>query len=797
MIAAEHWRARAGTAGRPGLVRTLGQKLVPGIAGMVALTLVVVTTVLLQLATEQDRSAVEHSRQLVIAALEARKAEIPRSVQDYAYWGDAYRNLHLNLNTAWAYDQGNVGASLRDALGLDFAFVIGPDGQTSYAVIDGKLVGEDAHRRLRGGLDRLVSQVRAGIGDAPEPSIELLEADGAPAIVGAAMLTPGGDATVQPAPGPPSVLIFADVLGPAKLAALGTLHFVEGLRVVRPGEVSATQLPLATLDGTPLPGLTWRQPTPGRDLLRKVLPWLVFSIVAMGPLSWLVLRRAASEASHRALEESEARFRGTFENAAVGIAHVGLDGVWLRVNRRLGEIVGYTQEELLAQGLEKVAQLEGMAPSPGRAERLLSGEIPFDHVERCGTHKDGHLVWISQTTSVQHDAGGRPLYLIVVIEDITERKQAETVKGRFLAMISHEIRTPLNGILSVNDLLRDTALDPSQQEYLRLQHEAGQTLLVVINDILDFSKLEADKIAITPEPVDVRELVRSCVAPFAGTAAGKGLGLETELDPALPSLILLDQARMRQVMGNLLSNAIKFTAQGEVRLRARCGTAADGKRRIEVEVEDTGIGIPPDKLGELFTPFTQADSSIARRFGGTGLGLAIAKMLVERQGGTIGVTSVPERGSTFWFSLPLLEAEVQARDAVTIDVGRQGAARILLVEDTLTNRRLVSAMLQGAGHEVEAVEDGRAAVERAAAGGFDLILMDVQMPVMDGLEATSRIRALPPPAGQVPILAFTANALMEGRARCLEAGMDGIVLKPIKRAALLEAVQAHVAAKAA
>jgi PAS domain S-box-containing protein len=780
MMAAERWRTGAGT---------LGQRLVPGIVGMVALTLVVVTTVILQIATEQDRVAAEHARQLVVAALEARKAAIPRSVQDYAYWGDAYRNLHVRLNTAWAYDQGNFGASLRAALGLDLAFVIGPHGQTTYAVIDGKLVREHAPGRLRGGLDRLIRQARAGIGDAPEPVIALLEADGAPAIVGAAMLTPGGDATVRPIPGPASVLVFADVLAPAKLAAVGASHFVEGLRVVRPGEELAPLLPLATLDTTPLPGLTWRQPTPGRDLLRQVLPWLLFAIVAMGPLSWFVLRRAASEASHRALAESEARFRGTFENAAVGIAHVGLDGVWLRVNRRLGEIVGYAREELLRHGLENVAHLEGTAPSPEQAERLRSGEIPFDHVERRGVHKDGHPVWISQTTSVQHDAGGRPLYLIVVIEDITKRKRAETVKSRFLATMSHEIRTPLTAILGFTDLLARSKLSAEQQEQLGIVRDTGRVLLTVVNDILDLSKLEAGKMSLERIPVDLAGLLREALATVELLGAEKGLAFRLELAPDLPHRVESDPVRLRQVVGNLLANALKFTARGSVTLRARA-VGQDGPAvRVRVEVEDTGIGVAREDLPRLFSMFEQADQTTTRRFGGTGLGLAIAKRLVEAMGGAIGAASRPGVGSTFWCELPLEPASPEEQPLPSPATTRAAPGRtleVLVVDDIATNRMLLRALLQSLGHAPTLAEDGVRAAAMAARGRFDLILMDLHMPGMDGFMAAQAIRSGGGPNATTPIVALSADVLPETASACRAAGMDGHLAKPIDRPRLRE-----------
>ena len=364
---------------------------------------------------------------------------------------------------------------------------------------------------------------------------------------------------------------------------------------------------------------------------------------------------------------------------------------------------------------------------------------------------------------------------------------ANRAKSEFLATISHEIRTPLNSILGFADLVADDpGLSAESRRRLGLIGHSGRSLVEIINDLLDYSKLEAGRMELNPEPLAPAALLRDAVAIAAPAAEAKGLALHVEITGGdETALFALDETRLRQVLLNLVSNAIKFTCDGAVTARLDLSLPD----RLRFRVTDTGIGIAPEVQARLFQRFTQADSSISRGFGGTGLGLAISKALVTRMGGEIGVESAPGQGSCFWVELPAQPAEAVVVDDLAPPLASNaGGARVLLVDDHPVNRELGHALLTLGGYEVVTAEGGAEAVALARGEAFDLILMDVHMPDMDGLAATRAIRALPAPWSAAPILALSADAMPEQVARCLAAGMDGHVAKPIVRDALLAAV---------
>jgi signal transduction histidine kinase/CheY-like chemotaxis protein len=403
-------------------------------------------------------------------------------------------------------------------------------------------------------------------------------------------------------------------------------------------------------------------------------------------------------------------------------------------------------------------------------------------------------LWSGHQKALERAEAGRR----EAVEARGEAERAARAKGDFLATMSHEVRTPMNAVLGAAGLLRRTRLNAPQAEYVEMISGAGAVLMNVLNDVLDLSKIEAGRFQILPEPTDLHALVRRCADLWGPQAEAAGLTFDVRIDSSTPATVQVDAARLSQILFNLLSNAVKFTASGEVGLAVEAVAAEGDRMLLTFTVSDTGRGIAPEVMPRLFDAFEQADPSISREFGGTGLGLAISQRLATLMGGRITVRSEPGQGSAFEL---VLEAEV-GDGAGASDPSQDGAVllrpglRILVAEDNAVNRRIVEALLSPLGAAITFAGNGAEALAILQTQTFDVVLMDIQMPVVDGVEATRRLRASGGPNAGVPVIALTANVMEEQCQAYAEAGMDAWTPKPVDARCLLQAISAAVESSA-
>ncbi|KAF0233597.1 MAG: multi-sensor hybrid histidine [Desulfovibrionaceae bacterium] len=543
----------------------------------------------------------------------------------------------------------------------------------------------------------------------------------------------------------------------------------------------------------------------------------------------LIIDITERKMAEQALTDSEARYRRLLGSVTSYIYTVTIDaGEAVRTVHGMGceAVTGYTSEEYDADPYlwHKMIHPEDREAVIDCCRRALSGEGSAEFEHRI-SHKDGSVRWISTTIVPRRDASGRMTAYDGLIVDITERRRiknelqrakdaaeaASKAKSEFMANMSHEIRTPMNAILGLTKLVLRRDLSAEQREFLEGVMDAGASLMQIINDVLDFSKIEAGRLDLESDPFALRPLLDKIMKSFAHQARSKGLALKLHVDASVPDALQGDPGRLRQVVVNLVGNALKFTRQGVVELSVwpqppvQSGEENDArveKTQLLFMVRDTGIGIAKDKLESVFESFTQADSSTTKLFGGTGLGLAISKKLIGMMRGDIWVESEPDKGATFKFTAvfttPSSEDEAcgAAAQAVSAGIRRIGDVsghmplRILVAEDDRMNQMFAETFLKDAGHTVAIAANGKQAVEMLGAGHYDLILMDISMPVMDGMETTRMIRASRSGTfdPDIPIVVMTAHALKGDRERFLASGANGYVAKPVEPEDLTRAV---------
>jgi two-component system, sensor histidine kinase and response regulator len=527
---------------------------------------------------------------------------------------------------------------------------------------------------------------------------------------------------------------------------------------------------------------------------------LGLGIVAI--LAYLVQRHFSARLK---ADRLQARLAAIVESSDDAIISKNLNGIIQTWNAGAERLFGYRTEEVVGRSITLLLPPERLQEEVQILARVRSGQR-VDHMETVRVAKDGRRIDVSLTVSPVKNRIGRIIGASKIARDISDRKRAEgelkaakeaaeaanMAKSQFLANMSHELRTPMNAILGMTDLALGEELSPALRDYLQTSKQSADGLLRLVNEILDLSRIEAGGFHLESAPFDLARTVEQAVRTLDLWACEKGLKLLCELGD-VPTQLVGDPLRLRQILVNLVGNAVKFTSQGTVIVSA----AVEGEKGknivVRFAVADTGIGIAPEDQERIFAPFTQADASTTRRHGGTGLGLTISRRLVDFMGGRIWVESMPGKGSIFRFTAQLglqEQAMNAAESAQAVAETPSRLLQVLLAEDTPANQKLCIYILSKRGHAVHVAHDGQQALEALEQQNFDVVLMDVQMPVMDGFLATQAIRNLADPKkARVPIIALTAHALTGDAERCLGAGMDDYISKPINRGELIERVE--------
>jgi PAS domain S-box-containing protein len=521
-----------------------------------------------------------------------------------------------------------------------------------------------------------------------------------------------------------------------------------------------------------------------------------------------VVRELTPDGRAEAAFRQSERYRAILDQIEDGCCVVDLRGNYLFVNDAFCRLYGFDKREILGSNFRQSADPERVDKVREMYSQVFTTGQPIRAFEYQIVPRGRSAIFVEQSISLERDALGKPVGFLAITRDITERKRAQQelahakelaesanrAKSEFLANMSHEIRTPMNGIIGMTALALDTDLTPQQADCLQTIRSQADSLLIIVNDILDFSKIESRRIELERMTFALDEMVSDVVKPLAVRARQKGIELTSGIATDAPPLLVGDPVRVKQILTNLVANAVKFTERGSVALAVTVDARDGDRATLHFRVSDTGIGIPADQQTTIFEPFRQVDGSMTRRFGGTGLGLAISATLVDLMGGRLFVESELGAGSTFHFVAPFTTARPGATAGTP--PARPALAppsrvfRVLVAEDNIVNQRVAAGLLTRRGHQVTVVANGREAIAALQRDAFDLVLMDVQMPDMDGFEATAAIRARERDTGQhVRIVAMTAHAMTGDRDRCLAAGMDGYLSKPIDQRSLFDVVE--------
>jgi PAS domain S-box-containing protein len=501
--------------------------------------------------------------------------------------------------------------------------------------------------------------------------------------------------------------------------------------------------------------------------------------------------------SEQRLQETVERYTSLKKYNHDAIVSFDLKGRIMNANAMAERMMGRRVADMIGTSIANIIGEYNLERIFADNEQYSEIESTIDHI----FHNDGHSVEVLVTIA-PIIVNKRNIGFYLLAKDITEQKKliidkeaaekANEVKSEFLAMMSHEIRTPMNGVIGMTDLLMDTSLDAEQQEFVSIIKKSGDTLLAIINDILDFSKVESGNADLVDEPFDIGNVIVETLDALMPKALKKNLDINVSMTPGVPQSMLGDSVKLKQILINLISNAIKFTQTGSISISVDPAGLEGDKLRIQFTIKDTGIGVPEDKVVHLFEPFYQVDHFMVRQVEGTGLGLAIAKKLVTLMDGEIRFVPTQDTGSTFVFNVLLRVQDpsqlLSLESAFPLVEPCSGALRILVAEDNEVNQKVLIRMIEKLGYRPTAVRNGEEALEAIIRSHYDIVFMDIQMPVLNGLEATKRIIQLTAPAERPYIVAVTANALIGDRERYMEAGMNEYISKPLKSAVVYEII---------